>query len=89
MTTISEAFYRSALSTFPLGSMDDFGLTLYGPDGREIPYIGYVWAVMGASFIGNKAVEIPTLVVPTMEYSLRVPIGWNKRDKQVSRSGRR
>ena len=66
VATISEAFYRSALSTHPLGSIDDFGLTLYGPDGREIPYIGYVWAVFGALFMGNKAVEIPALVVPTV-----------------------
>ena len=79
MTTIAESYYHSALSQLPLGSMDDFGLTLYGPDGREIPYLGYVWAEFSAPFMGSKTVEVPALVVPTTEYNLKVPglIGTN------------
>ena len=68
--------------------MDDFGLALYGPHGREIPYIGYVWAVISSSYMGNKAVEIPALVVLTAE-SEGPSCVWHRRDKQVSRSGRR
>ena len=51
VTTIAESYYYSALSQLPLGSMDDFGLTLYGPDGREIPYLGYIWAEFSAPFM--------------------------------------
>ena len=74
VTTIAESYYHSALSELPLGSMDDFGLTLYGPDGREIPYLGYVWAEFSAPFMGSKTVEVPALVVPTTEYNLKVPV---------------
>ena len=74
VTTIAESYYYSALSHVPLGSMDDFGLNLYGPDGKEIPYLGYVWAEISAPFMGSKTVEVPALVVLTTEYNLKVPV---------------
>ena len=74
VTTISEAFYRSALSTLPLQSMEDFGLSLYGPDGGEIPYISYIWASLSAPFMKSKVIEVPALVVPETDYNLEVPV---------------
>ena len=74
VSTISEAFYRSALSTLPLQSMEDFGLSLYGPDGGEIPYIGYIWASVSAPFMKSKVIEVPALVVPETDYNFEVPV---------------
>ncbi len=73
VTTVSEELYRSLDPRPVLRSLDDFGLTVHGPNGAELPYMGYIEACIGVDFL-DEPVAVPVLVVPTTEYGLTVPL---------------
>lgn len=73
VTTVSEGFYKTLAPLPKLKPMEDFQLVLQGPDGKELPYIGYIEATIEMSFY-PAVVNVPVLVVPTTKYNLQVPI---------------
>ena len=64
VTTVSEGFYKTLAPLPKLKPMEDFQLVLQGPDGKELPYIGYIEATIEMSFY-PAVVNVPVLVVPT------------------------
>lgn len=73
VTTVSEEFYQSIVPQPELKSLDNLGLSLQGPDGKALPYIGYIEARIEISFHA-AAVDIPVLAVPSTEYNTHVPV---------------
>ena len=56
-------------------SIDDFQLTVRGPDGNQIPYIGYVKVLVSVPMRSQKIdFIIPMLVIPSAKFSSSVPV---------------
>lgn len=73
VTTVSEDFLKSIYPQPNLKNLDDLGLSLQGPDGRGLPYIGYIEAWMDVKF-HSSTIYIPVLVVPSTQYNMKVPV---------------
>ena len=75
ITTISEDFFNS-LRPLPelqlLSKLDNF--TVEGAGGHDLPYSGYIECTIEVPFLANQSFEVPVLVVPTTQYSLKVPV---------------
>ena len=74
VTTISEDFYQSLTPLPTLLSLDDFNLSVQAAGGHTLPYSGYIECILQVPFLGNQNIEVPLLVVPSTEYTLKVPI---------------
>ncbi len=74
VTTVSEAFYESLNPRPSLRKLDDLELRVHGPNGAELPYLGYIEASIDTEFLPSLDFDIPVLVVPTYEDGLRVPV---------------
>ena len=72
VTTVSESFLKSLCPQPVINSLDDF--VLKGPDGRSLPYLGFIEATIKAEFLCDKEVCVPALVVPSTSYHAEVPI---------------
>lgn len=72
VTTVSESFYDSLQPRPELKPLND--LELRGPDGGQVPYVGYIEATIEVAFITNSELFVPVLVVPSTEYNLNVPV---------------
>ena len=67
-------FYDSLHNKPDLLNLSDFNLTITGPDGRSIPYLGLVEVTVKAHFMQGKEVEVLALIMPNTEYNRQVPI---------------
>ena len=74
ITTISEDLYKSLTPLPQLNSLDDFNLKVEGAGGHNLPYCGYIECMIQVPFLDDQEIEVPALVVPTTQYSLRVPV---------------
>lgn len=74
VTTVSETFLSAIYQKPEVKSLDEFDLTITGPDGQSIPYIGYIEASVEANFMHGKEVMVPVLVMPSTEYNSEVPV---------------
>ncbi len=74
VSTISDTFYRNYLSHLELHSLDDI-LQVECADGASLPYLGYIKAGVTVSGVTTDvATDCLFLVVPSSNYSSRVPI---------------
>ena len=75
ITTISEDFYN-LLRPLPqlqlLSKLDNF--TVEGAGGHDLPHSGYIECTIEVPFLAKQSFEVPVLVVPTTQYSLKVPV---------------
>ena len=72
---MTEDFYKSLNPKPSLLSIDDFQLTVRGPDGNQIPYIGYVKVLVSVPMQSQKIdLIIPMLVIPSAKFSSSVPV---------------
>ena len=71
ITTISEDLYKSLLPIPELRPLTDLKVEVAG--GYTLPYSGYIECAIGVPFL-EKEIYIPALIVPTTDYSLKVPV---------------
>ena len=62
ITTISEDFYHSIHNKPVLHDISEFGLSVEGATGVQIPYIGFIEAEISVPFLGDGTFCIPLLV---------------------------
>ena len=74
ITTVCEEFYQSLSHRPELKSLSDFDLEVECAGGNMLPYTGYIEASLQVPFLPHSDIEVPVLVVPTTEYSLKVPV---------------
>ena len=74
ITTISEEFYKSLSPPPVLNSLTDFNLSVEGAGGNFLPYSGYIECTFEVPCLGAQEIHVPVLVVPTTQYSLKVPV---------------
>ena len=74
VTTVSEMFYNSLHDKPDLLNMSDYNLTVTGPDGRSIPYLGLIEVTVKTDFLQGEEVEALALIMPNTEYNRQVPI---------------
>ncbi|MEW8548544.1 MAG: reverse transcriptase family protein, partial [Candidatus Thiodiazotropha sp.] len=74
ITTVCEEFYQSLPHKPVLKSLNDFDLEVECAGGNKLPYTGYIEATLQVHFLPHSEIEVPVLVVPTTEYSLKVPV---------------
>ena len=74
VTTVSETFLKSLPEEPELGSLDDLNMTVTGPDGSSIPYLGLIVANVEVDFMKGKEIVVPVLVMPDTEYNTNVPV---------------
>ena len=67
-------FYESLHNKPDLLNLSDFNLTITGPDGRSVPYLGLIEVTVKADFMQGKEVEVLALIMPNTEYNRQVPI---------------
>ena len=72
VTTVSEDYLQSLHPTPTLYDLDN--LILKGPDGKSLPYLGYIEATVRAEFLCDKEIVVPALVVPSTAYHSEVPV---------------
>ncbi|MEW8113353.1 MAG: hypothetical protein AB2771_08875, partial [Candidatus Thiodiazotropha endolucinida] len=72
ITTVCEEFYQSLSHKPELKSLSDFDLEVECAGGNMLPYTGYIEASLQVPFLPHSDIEVPVLVVPTTEYSLKV-----------------
>lgn len=79
ITTISESFYKSMNPLPELHKITEFGLSVQGANGEELPFKGYIEAEISAPILSSSIFNIPLLIVSDTEYNLKVPaiIGTN------------
>ena len=73
ITSISETFYDSLKLKPPLTGITEFGLSVLGASGSQLPYKGYIEADISVPFLGNTTYTVPLLVVLDTEYDNKVP----------------
>ena len=74
VTTVSEAFLKTLPVEPELESLEDLNLTVTGPDGSSIPYLGLIVAHVEVDFIKGKEIVVPALVMPDTDYNADVPV---------------
>ena len=74
MTTVSESFLKTLPEEPELGSLEDLNLTVTGPDGSSIPYLGLIVANIEVDFMKQKDIVVPVLVMSDIEYNTNVPV---------------
>ena len=74
ITSVSEQFYNSMDPVPELHDLDEFGLSVQGATGKELPFKGYVEAEISVPFLSDSVFNIPLLVVPETEYNSKVPV---------------
>ena len=76
VSSISESFYRSMDPVPKLGDTKDFGIDLavYGANGSQLAYIGYINADVLVPKLGPIMHGIPILVVKDTDFNKTVPV---------------
>lgn len=76
VSSISESFYRSMNPVPELGDTKDFGIDLavYGANGSQLTYIGYINADVLVPKLGPIMHGIPILVVKDTDFNKTVPV---------------
>ena len=74
ISTVTEAFLNTLDPKPEIMSIEDFDLEIKGAGGQTLPYHGYVKADVQVSFLADRIITVPLLVVPLTEYNTRVPI---------------
>ena len=79
ITTISESFYKSMDPLPELHNITEFGLSVQGANGEDLPFKGYIEAEISAPVLSSSVFKIPLLIVSDTEYNQKVPaiIGTN------------
>ena len=72
VTTVSEDYLNTLHPKPEIIGLEE--LVLSGPDGKELPYLGYIEATIQAEFLFDKEISVPALVVPSTSYHSEVPI---------------
>ena len=74
ISTISEEFYNSMNPKPVLYSIKEMGLKVEGAGGHILSYMGTIACTLAVPFLQNQVIETAALVLPTTEYSLKVPV---------------
>ena len=74
ISTVTAAFLNTLNPKPEIRSVEDFDLEIKGVGGQTLPYHGYVRANVQVSFLADRTVTVPLLVVPLTEYNKRGPI---------------
>lgn len=74
VTMVSETFLKTLPEEPELGSLEDLNLTVTGPDGSSIPYLGLIVAHIKVDFMKEREIVVPVLVMPDTEYNTNVPV---------------
>ena len=74
ITTISEDFDNSMFPKPVLYSIEELGLKIEGAGGHILSYMGAIACSLEVPFLHNQLIETATLVLPTTDYSLQVPV---------------
>ncbi|XP_062573863.1 uncharacterized protein LOC134235731, partial [Saccostrea cucullata] len=74
VTCISESFYESLKPMPKLLSLTNFGLSVRGVSGSELPYKGYIEMQINVPCMNDFSCHIPALVVPETNYAKNVPV---------------
>ena len=74
ISTVTEAFLNTLDPKPEIMSIEDFDLEIKGAGGQTLPYHGYAKADVQVSFLADRIITVPLLVVPLTEYNTRVPI---------------
>jgi len=74
VSSISENFFQLLNPSPELHSISEFGLTVQGANGTNLPYKGYIEADISIPYFGNDVFYIPLLIVPDTEYNYDVPV---------------
>ena len=74
ITSVSEQFNNSMDPVPELHDLDEFGLSVQGATGKELPFKGCVEAEISVPFLSDSVFNIPLLVVPETEYNSKVPV---------------
>ena len=72
VTTVSEDYLNTLHPKPEIIGLEE--LVLSGPDGKELPYLGYTEATIQAEFLFDKEISVPALVVSSTSYHSEVPI---------------
>ena len=72
--TVSESFLKTLPEEPELGSLEDLILTVTGPDGSSIPYLGLIVANIEVDFMRQRDIVVPVLVMPDTECNINVPV---------------
>ncbi|MCG8034660.1 MAG: DDE-type integrase/transposase/recombinase, partial [Candidatus Thiodiazotropha taylori] len=71
---MSESFYQSLNPLPELKDLTEFGLSVQGAAGVELPYKGYIEAEISVPILSNSVFNVPLLVVSDTQYNTKVPI---------------
>ena len=74
ISIISEEFYNSMNPKPVLYSIKEMGLKVEGAGGHILSYMGAIACTLAVPFLQNQVIETAALVLPTTEYSLKVPV---------------
>ena len=74
ITTISEDLYNSMSPKPVLYSIEKLGLKIEGASGHILSYMGAIVCSLEVPFLHNQIIETAALVLPTTDYSLKVPV---------------
>lgn len=74
VTTVSQDFYEQHLKQDCVLQRLDRLVKVTGAGGNDLPYSGFIEVVLCAPLPGAKSVVVPTLVMPTEEYTKKVPV---------------
>lgn len=73
VTTVSEEFYNSLTNKPELHNISEFQLNVYGANGSELPFLGYIEASVKLPFL-QEPLFVPVLVTKTSDYSSKIPV---------------
>ena len=74
ITTLSAEFYNSLDPKPDSVDIGHFNLKIEAAGGNTVPYSGCIGCTLQVPFLGGHVIEIGTLVVPTTDYNLKVPL---------------
>ena len=74
ITTVSEDFYNSLTPKPILYSVNELGIRVEAAGGHTLSYLGAIAVNIEVPFLGKQVIETGALVLPTMDYSMNVPV---------------
>lgn len=57
-----------------LHNISEFGLSVQGANGENLPFKGYIEAEISAPVLSSSSFNIPLLIIPDTEYNQKVPV---------------
>lgn len=72
ITTISDSFYKSMDPLPELHNITEFGLSVQGANGEDLPFKGYIEAEISAPVLSGSGFKILLLIVSDTEYNQKV-----------------